>query len=577
MLVALVALAAPGAVEVKTLAEKLLQSAELLPVEERVEAMKGVYTGESPAMLSQRYFGEKSTDTRRRRASVLSARKMLVLTNAGEEADAEAALWLLMLHLVHATDIIEVDIVFMSGNPVLRAMRWAKVVNSVAEKDRPGVQMRYFMGPETGKPLKYHIGLDTDELKQAGLKDLSKSPFMGGTYNIILQASSLDGFASNLLAPPDGPEGALGRINAQTFGTIEPIYIVVGMEGSANFAKDALHQGFKAMLQGQGFRGVHVGQHIYVPWHHLFLELMPANLVKFALQDEWKKAVGRLPPTAASLFIRFRVNTKINYEVIDQASRAFEKTREGEANLSLALKWWEDIAADVKKCVVDNYIKASRAKDNASEKFGNPKLSSAARAPGDKKASPGEIQTWRSVMSDASINDLLGDQATMTRRSSLVSPSFSKKELAATPVDEVMALVLTELTGKLLRMYACSALESGVTPNKSQCLQYVSGSQQNPPLDFYQFPRMFGDMSVTKKEVVGNPMYHTSAMLIALCCLTGPSAEIDKMIKKLTVYEPILTEQARSDAILAGFKRQSQAGVAKLLKMFAEEIDEVCI
>lgn len=36
---------------------------------------------------------------------------------------------------------------------------------------------------------------------------------------------------------------------------------------------------------------------------------------------------------------------------------------------------------------------------------------------------------------------------------------------------------------------------------------YVSGSALNPPLDFYQFPRLLGDVSVLKKEVVGNPMY----------------------------------------------------------------------
>lgn len=35
----------------------------------------------------------------------------------------------------------------------------------------------------------------------------------------------------------------------------------------------------------------------------------------------------------------------------------------------------------------------------------------------------------------------------------------------------------------------------------------MSGSVLNPPLDFYQFPRMLGDVSVLKKEVVGNPMY----------------------------------------------------------------------
>ena len=58
----------------------------------------------------------------------------------------------------------------------------------------------------------------------------------------------------------------------------------------------------------------------------IFSSFHPKELV---LDDEWNKAVGRIPPMVANLFVRFRVNTLVNYEVVDRAFAAFEEDLRG--------------------------------------------------------------------------------------------------------------------------------------------------------------------------------------------------------------------------------------------------------
>ena len=41
-----------------------------------------------------------------------------------------------------------------------------------------------------------------------------------------------------------------------------------------------------------------------------------------ALQDEWKKAVGRIPPDMSNVFVRFKVNSNVNYATCHRVTNA---------------------------------------------------------------------------------------------------------------------------------------------------------------------------------------------------------------------------------------------------------------
>eukprot|EP00930_Biecheleria_cincta_P048102 TRINITY_DN33464_c0_g1_i1.p1 TRINITY_DN33464_c0_g1~~TRINITY_DN33464_c0_g1_i1.p1 ORF type:complete len:1112 (-),score=159.34 TRINITY_DN33464_c0_g1_i1:230-3565(-) len=526
MLIAIVAMSANTA-QIGTMVDKLKQSAELISVNERVAAMKAAYNKSSPDSLVDRFFGRHATKQKTRPSEL--ARRILVLTDAGEEADNEAALWLLRVCL-DAVDNVEVDVVFTAGKPSLRSMRWARILNS--QKHLPHVsRISYFAGPESTRPMRHQIGLDENVLKEAGMDDLAI--FEGGCYRMVLQASPLAGFSDDFSNPPDGPEGALGYISLQGEKSGKPAYIVVGEEGSANFPKDKLHLDFKAMLEKQGFTAIHVNQENYVHWSGGILDFMPSALVNVVLQDEWSKAVGRIQPSAGTLFTRFRVNTSVNYDVVTRACSSFEASREGDGNLEKAHHWWRTVSNKVKKHIDERYVAMSRAHDSTAGHFGNPKVSSKVQ---------GMEKSWRAAMSEKCVNDIKA------------AANLSETALLDMCVDDIMALAVLNITGGLLRLYAFTAFDAGLEPNTETCLQYVNGSMSNPPLDFYQFPRLFGDISSTKKEVLGNPMYDTSAMLVALCLFSASPDQRDIIIQKLQAGKEWLSPGTRAALALAAFQ-----------------------
>merc|ERR1712176_343343 len=167
--------------------------------------------------------------------------RLLVLTDAGEASDNETALWLLAKHL-NSAPRMRADVVFVTGNPLQRAMRWAGILNS-CKGPKPGEkQMRYFIGPETERQMMYQIALDVDTLRSAGLGELDMSPYDGGSYDVVLQLSPLTGFSEDISPALDGVRGCLGRITARP-GQRVPLYLVAQAE--VNFLEDRLHKGFK--------------------------------------------------------------------------------------------------------------------------------------------------------------------------------------------------------------------------------------------------------------------------------------------------------------------------------------------
>ncbi|CAE7251252.1 unnamed protein product [Symbiodinium natans] len=247
----------------------------------------------------------------------------------------------------------------------------------------------------------------------------------------------------------------------------------------------------------------------------------------------------------SNVFIRFKVNSNVNYVVVETAYASFADSRKDDVSFKKAMTWWLELRPAIKQAVLENYVKVSRQHDNAKDKFGNPKI---------KEMVKGQQVTWRSLMADECVKDIKS------------AGSLSDAALEVLNVDEVMALALTEITGKLLRIYAFSAFDAGVTPNPAQCRGYVSGSASNPPLDFYQFPRLLGDVSVLKKEVVGNPMYDTSAVLLALCALSATKSQVETLITKLAEGS-ILSKSERDEVLVRAFRGEALHG---LLSRFLE-------
>merc|ERR1719195_1278858 len=115
--------------------------------------------------------------------------------------------------------------------------------------------------------------------------------------------------------------------------------------------------------------------------------------------------------------------------------------------------------------------------------------------------------TWQSLMSSACVRDILS----MTAETQATLPTRT--------VDEAMTLALLAMTSKLLRIYAFNAFVTGREPTMNQVKPYLAGSGSTPPLDWHNFPQLFGDLSAIKKEVIGNPMYDPSGMQVALVTL----------------------------------------------------------
>merc|ERR1719210_1385416 len=102
--------------------------------------------------------------------------------------------------------------------------------------------------------------------------------------------------------------------------------------------------GFKAFLQTQGFSTAHISEKNYVHWDKIFFNEMPDRLVSLVQDDEWNKVLGRISPTTGTLFLRFRLNTAVNYDVVDKAFAHFELNHQGKRDFIAANEWWDQIA-----------------------------------------------------------------------------------------------------------------------------------------------------------------------------------------------------------------------------------------
>eukprot|EP00913_Durusdinium_trenchii_P009018 g8484.t1 len=449
-----------------------------------------------------------------------SGPRLLVLTDVGEEIDDEASLWLLHQHL-NAFPTAEADIVFVTGSPLERATRWAQVLNSLPAHHKLTDRIQYYVGPTTSRHMRYRMMADAAELLSAGLATLINKPFEGGLYDVVLQISPISGFSADFANPPPAPLGALAAVEPRP-GAQGLLYIVVGGEGATNFPRDELHIGFKKLLIEKGFQSVHVEKANYLNWDKDMFETFPPKLTELVLDDEWNKAVGRIPPMVANLFVRFRVNTLVNYEVVDRAFAAFEEDLRGTPDYVKATAWWVKVEKKVLQDIKSGYIKKSREADNKSKDcFGNGTVGSKVK---------GMKMSWESIMSRICVRDILA------------STDITETTFATNGVDEVMCHAVTLMTSKLLRIYAFNRFVSGRDPDVQQLEPYLVGtkdSQDTLPLDFRNFPELHGDISAIQKEVVGNPMYDPAGMLVALGAMGATEKQVEKFFP--TTFEDMDT------------------------------------
>ncbi|CAE7251245.1 unnamed protein product [Symbiodinium natans] len=428
-----------------------------------------------------------------------SGPRMLVLTDVGEEIDDEAALWLLHQHL-NASPTLEADIVFVTGSPLERATRWAQVLNSLPENHVLTERIQYYVGPTTSRHMRYRMMADAAELLSAGLATLINKPFLGGEYDVVLQISPISGFSSDFANPPTGPLGALAHVVPRP-GAKGLTYIVVGGEGATNFPRDELHIGFKKYMQEKGFAAVHVEKANYLNWEKAMFETFPPKLTELVLDDEWNKAVGRIPPMVANLFVRFRVNTLVNYEVVDRAFAAFEEDLRGTPDYVRATKWFMSVEKKVLQNIRETYVKISRESDNKSKDcFGNGAVSEKVK---------GMKMSWESICSRVCVRDILAS-------TDITETTFSKQT-----VDDILGYAITHMTSKLLKIYAFNRYVSGRDPDIAQLEPYLLGTKDTSAMDFRNFPELHGDISAIQKEVVGNPMYDPAGMLVGLVLMSA--------------------------------------------------------
>ena len=110
----------------------------------------------------------------------------------------------------------------------------------------------------------------------------------------------------------------------------------------------------------------------------------------------------------------------------------------------------------------------------------------------------------------------------------------------------------------LLRIYAFNAFVTGSEPNQSSINTYLLGHGTGAsPLDWHDFPQLLGDLGSIQKEVLGNPMYDPSGMLVALLAMDSTHAECKELLRRLEIPSSLLDAESRHEAMLAAIEGET--------------------
>lgn len=481
-------------------------------------------------------------------------KRMLVFTDVGEEVDDEAALYM-MYKVLHSRDI-EVDVVFTTGLPRVRAKRWACILDSL---EKPRGNISYYVGPDSDRHMRYE---DAAGCSRGNVSHLSLAPFKGGEYDVVMQMSPLFGFES----PKQAPKGPLASMKPRS-GAQFPVTVLVGDIGSTNFddkdcslatKKPCLHGDFKEHLINLGFSFTIVQAENYAKWNPSYLTAMPSVLAEMIRLDEWNKAVGRIPPGSSNLLVRFNVNAVISFKNVRQAFDVFMIKAKAEKRTYVAVtRWWnhrraDKVLADIRKGYVAKCMRGQ-----------------AGVLPNTTVAEflEGKPFSWESL------EECAADILKRNKLPCLQAHDSWERKLGACLLKDVISEALFIITERLMTIWAFAKFMVAEEPEGAAVEAYVNGE---PPLNFKNFPPLPLLRNDSKQwlldiqnEVVGNPQYDPSGMLVALAMLATNSKQSEQqrlvIRSKLDDKKPLLSQEGRLQAMSKAYGGAAPADLLNLL------------
>ena len=466
-------------------------------------------------------------------------KKILILTDVGEEIDDESALWM-MLKVLDTDSSYEADVVFCTGENELRINRWCSII-----RDAPILQSRsrvqYFRGNDTTRTVRHSsCDMNKDVLTACGLHDVPA--YHGGFYDVVVQMSPL--------GDSETPLGALECVKLRD-GETTGSYILIGAEGSTNFDKNSpIHDLFKEHLLANGFLMSIVAQENYAPWTQQCTSILFPKLQDEIYTDEWMKATGRINPEAVNLFVRFRVNVMVNYGVIRKGFVELEEKFLDDDLFSQATDWWMKIRDKALEKICDGYIKQSRDKDNMADfMYGNPQMEDMIN---------GQPKKWMSLMTPEFQEDIV----------SFVDAS-PEGILEKCHVDTVMSWALLLMTERMARICVFAMMKGGGKRPEAYALdkyfEQSLGANHFLTMPMFKNEIEYEQINDIRKRFVANPQYDPSGMIVALALLAADSSERQIINKKLEKKEKLVTDEDRPNALYWAYEGKPPEYLLRIL------------
>ena len=461
-------------------------------------------------------------------------KRILVLTDVGEEIDDEGALWM-MLKSIGNNDKYAADVVFCTGDPIIRRNRWATILAG----ETIYTNINYFYVNPTSRKVRHHhvdnsVLLKTVRLHDEFFTEYGNEKDDRWQYDVVIQLSPL--------GDNNSPLGNLSKIKLRE-GAETGSYVLVGTEGSTNFDKKSpIHDQFKEHLLKNGFLMSIVAQENYTNWTLEHTTNMNNVMKTYLYRDEWAKAIGRISPTAVNLFVRFRVNCKVNYDVIKNGFNKIKNKNELADYFKKANDWWNTINDNVYTAIKNGYITKSTTNDGGS--FSTSRVSEMIK---------NQTFTWSDLLSNETRNEITNMQEFTNLKSDLMECN----------INDVMSIALLIMTKRMTITYVLIKNiynDRASTPEELEeirtgILKYCVN------MDFNEFPKL-PDLLIKKKEQVeqitqcflGNPEYDPSGMFVALALLAANSNTRKRISKKLEMKEKLISDNKRSECFERAYK-----------------------
>ena len=480
----------------------------------------------------------------------IEKKRILVLTDVGEEVDDEAALWM-MLKVLDQNCIYEADVVFCTGDIMLRCNRWATVICDVNPLPSNG-RVQYFKGNSTLRHVRHKIQVEESILKTTGLNNIPL--YNGGLYDVVIQMSPL-GDSESLLGVFENVKLCDGAVHGS--------YVLVGTEGSTNFDTNyPIHRLFKEHMMKEGFLMSCIAQENYAVWTPDHTYNMNDILKKYIYEDEWKKAIGRINPEAVNLFVRFRVNCKVNYDVIKKAFDNIEEKFKSDILFQDAITWFDNIFDIVYQKIKDGYIQISKTKDN--NDYGLSLMGETIK---------GQSSKWINLLSldtQEEFKKMFPDE--------LLNASI-EGTLEMCNINIVMGWALLQMSRRMAITWLYITTRCGIIPDLDSIIKYFEDSlnfNSFPKLPEYILPEAQNDVEFIQQCFMGNPEYDPSGMFVALALLAADPETRQQISQDLEIKKKLLNDIVRSKALGEAYNgKLSPENLLEILKTGQIKTDQI--